>query len=313
MKMRNSGQVSRTGGFTLIELLVVIAIIAILAAILFPVFAQAREKARATACLSNEKQLGLAIMQYVQDYDETFMNGASTWGRGQGWASQVYPYVKSKHAFQCPDDLTGGAVSYGYNANFVVATPVTQAIPVARTASNCSAASLTVVLAEMTGNAVSTGGSGYDISCAYTSSCPGGANADIYIASSSPLSYNGHSPGGYGTGSTLANTDPDGWCQAAPVGCHWATGYLLNANNPYSTNLGFTGYAGVHNGGANYVFADGHVKFMMPRTVAGGVQVAGESPGSCGSYDSTNHVMDAVTTNCTNYFGSPVSATFSLL
>jgi prepilin-type N-terminal cleavage/methylation domain-containing protein len=59
-------------GFTLIELLVVIAIIAILAAILFPVFAQAREKARQTSCLSNEKQLGTAISMYVQDYDETY-------------------------------------------------------------------------------------------------------------------------------------------------------------------------------------------------------------------------------------------------
>ena len=67
-----SPRVSRSSGFTLIELLVVIAIIAILAAILFPVFAQAREKARQTSCLSNQKQIGTAALMYVQDYDETF-------------------------------------------------------------------------------------------------------------------------------------------------------------------------------------------------------------------------------------------------
>jgi len=79
-------------GFTLIELLVVIAIIAILAAILFPVFAQAREQARKTACLSNLKQIGLACNMYVQDYDETF---PFAWGAPGPWDVALNPYVKS--------------------------------------------------------------------------------------------------------------------------------------------------------------------------------------------------------------------------
>lgn len=104
-------------GFTLIELLVVIAIIAILAAILFPVFAQAREKARTTSCLSNTKQIGLAIMMYAQDYDETYFE--QDWPGGcpasetgyfadqpgqttEIWAVLLYPYVKNGGIFDCP-------------------------------------------------------------------------------------------------------------------------------------------------------------------------------------------------------------------
>ncbi|MFS8808670.1 DUF1559 domain-containing protein, partial [Synechococcus sp. R6-10] len=89
-------------GFTLIELLVVIAIIAILAAILFPVFAQAREKARQTTCLSNGKQIGLATMMYVNDYDEMFpfqqwrdWGDAQAPGRRRAWTMDIAPYVKA--------------------------------------------------------------------------------------------------------------------------------------------------------------------------------------------------------------------------
>lgn len=95
--------------FTLIELLVVIAIIAILAAILFPVFAQAREAARATACLSNGKQLGTAIMMYSQDYDETIipwetaLDAAGTQAQvDNAWPNLVQPYVKNKQILLCP-------------------------------------------------------------------------------------------------------------------------------------------------------------------------------------------------------------------
>ena len=102
-------------GFTLIELLVVIAIIAILAAILFPVFAQARDKARSTQCLSNNKQIALAFMQYIQDYDETFpasryttdlaADGIDT-ARFMPWSVNIQPYVKNLGIFGCPSDIT---------------------------------------------------------------------------------------------------------------------------------------------------------------------------------------------------------------
>ncbi len=120
-------------GFTLIELLVVIAIIAILAAILFPVFAQVREKARATACLSNEKQLGLGIAQYINDYDEKLFFYSDTTSAADSrsnvlrptpsyvarWWNQIMPYVKSNAVFTCPSDA-GPTLSQDINGNVVI-------------------------------------------------------------------------------------------------------------------------------------------------------------------------------------------------
>ena len=124
----------RKNGFTLIELLVVIAIIAILAAILFPVFARAREAARATTCKSNLKQIGLAMGMYRQDYDETLpfrVNGRS-WNPGAwsiaekdslywGWFYQ--PYIKNFQVFRCPSTADAGLknapASYGLNGRWM--------------------------------------------------------------------------------------------------------------------------------------------------------------------------------------------------
>ncbi len=106
-KSRSSSRSLRQG-FTLIELLVVIAIIAILAAILFPVFAQARDKARGIACLSNMKQASLSIIMYQQDYDESIPLGnqeykGEVYNYDMSWIKAVQPYVKNLQMFVCPN------------------------------------------------------------------------------------------------------------------------------------------------------------------------------------------------------------------
>ena len=141
---RHSTKAGRsTLGFTLIELLVVIAIIAILAAILFPVFAQAREKARQASCMSNLKQIGLGSMQYTQDYDELFMpvaNGGEKAGAYYYWWAYydgvnydatkglLQPYMKSTQIQACPSfrNLTAkqfGNTGYAYNSDYLSPYP----------------------------------------------------------------------------------------------------------------------------------------------------------------------------------------------
>lgn len=132
---KNVMEVRQDNGFTLIELLVVIAIISILAAILFPVFARARENARRASCLSNLKQIGLGVMMYVQDYDEIYPRAVQkneqpmtiagiqdvsfSGERAWLWYALVYPYVKSTQIFHCPSGPAVGTYpTYGnYGAN----------------------------------------------------------------------------------------------------------------------------------------------------------------------------------------------------
>ncbi len=108
---------SRSTAFTLVELLVVIAIIAILTAILFPVFARARENARRASCLSNLKQIGLAYLQYAGDYDERYPL-ASQPAAPTSWTNTVQPYVKNFQIFRCPNDNSQNWTTPLPGANF---------------------------------------------------------------------------------------------------------------------------------------------------------------------------------------------------
>ena len=114
MKMQKTPHAARRMGFTLIELLVVIAIIAILAAILFPVFARARENARRASCQSNLKQIGLGLLQYTQDYDEKYppIVVAGYWGPDRIWQSLIQPYLKSTQLLQCPSNQLAPLAGY---------------------------------------------------------------------------------------------------------------------------------------------------------------------------------------------------------
>lgn len=162
---KNSRKLFRKG-FTLIELLVVIAIIAILAAILFPVFARARENARRSSCLSNMKQIGLGLMMYTQDYDEkyplyAFKDASLTWKFS--WASVIYPYVNSTQVFICPSAVQTGycyptlmqvnsyqyAGSYGYNYAYF-GTWATSTRPTVTSLAAVNSPSETIAIAEST-------------------------------------------------------------------------------------------------------------------------------------------------------------------
>jgi prepilin-type N-terminal cleavage/methylation domain-containing protein/prepilin-type processing-associated H-X9-DG protein len=241
-------QRSKTG-FTLIELLVVIAIIAILAAILFPVFAQAREKARGISCVSNEKQMGTAIMMYTQDYDETYPMGLDTnWHNS--WAVTTQPYIKNYGVYRCPDDTktaqaqswlvgwSGVAISYGgnglidnSNGNVVkgVFTPMDQSwLGHSQSLAGVSKVAETVMVTEKHNADASLNGAD-------------GNNSDWYGNCFTGVNWwDGFAPG------------------EIPDGTRLSTAVFPNGPNG--------AVSAHHTEMANFLMADGHVKSMRPAT-----------------------------------------------
>jgi len=266
-------------GFTLIELLVVIAIIAILAAILFPVFAKVREKARQTACLSNEKQIGLGLMQYVQDYDETMPEGIVLPSGGSGWIDWVaamYPYVKGTGVFQCPDDPTTAASSssmvqsYAINENFDLPVGEWSSVGVPQTLAAFNAPSSTVALVEIQGYKYGSIGVGQQGAL----STRGWTDYSLCLPS-----------GDCGTAGTPISSG--GW------GVQFATGPF--ANTQTTTSSVFTANP-VHTQGSNYAFADGHAKWMRSSQISEGW--SNSSPQSCGPVNDTNVAQGTEATGC---------------
>jgi prepilin-type N-terminal cleavage/methylation domain-containing protein/prepilin-type processing-associated H-X9-DG protein len=286
-----------SSAFTLIELLVVIAIIAILAAILFPVFAQAREKARAISCLSNEKQIGLGILQYQEDYDEKNPGGLNGYGGGSGYAGQIYPYVKSTQVFLCPSDdgiTTQGlpgtgpwrASSLAINSNTSLPNPTTPACDQmgdSYTIARYSAPSSTVLLFEVTNS------TNYNV------------DTEINPANAVPpgtSSYCGGSPSGNGLGGAYL---PNGYNGEPTAGTStddfvkYATGYF----NGETADLGsFISPVGRHQGGSNFVMADGHAKWLQAGNVSPGTNANTTTSAQ------VNHVAALVNTNAAGTAGT---------
>ena len=252
-----------TNAFTLIELLVVVAVISIIAAILLPAFVQARSKARMITCLSNERQLGVGIFQYAQDFDDHFPIGTYPTEPGMGWAGQVLPYVRSSGVYKCPDDGASSQlgtsspghlmepISYAINANIARKSNIDGNIAL------LSSTSVTIVLSEIT----------FPNQQFY----PGEYNvADLSVANElNPFygvpSHRSLSPTGDGINATNG---------AAPV--RYSTGYSGGpARSSTHQTVLFDRAEGRHNGGSNYLLADGHVKWLLGDRVSTGTQRRG--------------------------------------
>ena len=279
----SSASRSKAGaGFTLIELLVVIAIIAILAAILFPVFQKVRENARRTQCLSNMKQIGLAMIQYNQDADEKFPCGAQGANTalnlpGAGWAGEVSPFTKSTGLFKCPDDSTSGGNSTNNQPYFPVSYAMNKFMA-AQPLSVLAAPATTVMNYETTGIATYINYTDEGIS--------EGLNPVVLSPAGTGYAYNGGGGGSDGgnNGDVVSGVTVAGNMITAAHASNTlnATGGTQDRHDPQPA---FT-----QNGSSVYLLADGHVKFIKCQFVFnGGGPVDNEHlNGYCPSYQYNN-------------------------
>ena len=234
-------------GFTLIELLVVIAIIAILAAILFPVFAQAREKARGAACLSNTRQMASAVAMYVQDYDEMFFwnpwpgNGHPGFCRlpypqpRMHWTEMINPYIKNYGVFSCPSyrgQPAGRQANYENLVNPSLRLKIGYGINERLLGDQCGPKSMAQLIS---------------------------SPADISLIADADLLW----------GSFQCSVDANGNGRLDPGEWFWCRSHDSCANWRYGIPR--------HQEGIHFVFADGHAKFARPGQRPGG----SSAPASC--------------------------------
>jgi len=255
------GVIMKRLGFTLIELLVVIAIIAILAAILFPVFAKVREKARQTTCVSNLKQLGLAVMQYSEDYDGSYPMGLQDSWWDCSWDINIQPYVKTLSVFNCPDDsnlAVGPGIGYGQGLSYAANATFDLSVwpPNYEGVMDTSWANF--------GN-----GSGSETLVCNESQI-GEPTASILISEKFNTDAMQVTPSSNTPGSTAGNNSIWG---PGPLFLNWnisdgtyspgeiPNGSLPAANYPNGPNGAVSAH---HTNMANFLFVDGHVKAMNP-------------------------------------------------